>query len=201
MIRILLAEDQGMVRDALARLLDLEPDFTVVAQVARGDEVVPRALESTPDIALLDVEMPGGNGLDAAAQLRAALPACFVLILTTFGRPGYLRRAMDAGASGFMVKDGPIDELAAAIRKVVAGENSIDAALAATALTSGTSPLSRGEHDVLAAAADGSTITEIAAQLHLSAGTVRNYLSIAITKTGTRNRLEAINLATIRGWL
>jgi two-component system, NarL family, response regulator DesR len=201
MIRILLAEDQGMVRDALARLLDLEPDFTVVAQAARGDEVVPRALESAPDIALLDVEMPGGNGLEAATELRATLPACSVLILTTFGRPGYLRRAMEAGASGFMVKDGPIDELAAAIRKVVAGETSIDPALAATALTSGSSPLSRGERDVLAAAADGSTIADIAAQLHLSPGTVRNYLSAAITKTGTRNRLEAINLATVSGWL
>lgn len=201
MIRVLLAEDQGLVRDALARLLELEPDLHVVAQVAAGDEVVAAATSAAADVALLDIEMPGLDGLSATAALRAALPGCRVLILTTFGRPGYLRRAMDAGASGFLVKDGPVDELAAAIRRAVRGEQVIDPTLAISALTVGPNPLSARERDVLVAAADGSTVADIARRLCLSEGTVRNYLSAAITKTGARNRLEAGRVATANGWL
>lgn len=201
MIRLLLAEDQGMMRGALALLLGLEPDLEVVAQVDRGDLVVAAAREHRPDVALLDIEMPGMSGLDAAAELRAALPECKVLILTTFGRPGYLRRAMDAGARGFLVKDGPVEELAAAIRKVLSGQAVVDPALAAAALTAGPNPLTERERDVLSTAADGATIAEIAARLHLSESTVRNYLSAAIQKTGTRNRMEAVQAARTQGWL
>jgi two-component system, NarL family, response regulator DesR len=200
-IRILLAEDQGMVRGALATLLNLEPDIEVVGQVAGGDEVVPAALRVAPDVALLDIEMPGLDGLSAAAALRTAVPACRVLILTTFGRPGYLRRAMDAGVSGFLVKDGPVEQLAHAIRRVLAGAQVIDPTLAVAALSTGDNPLSPRERDVLAAATDGSTATDIARLLHLSEGTVRNYLSSAIQKTRARNRLEAVRTATDNGWL
>ncbi|MET8140993.1 response regulator transcription factor [Sphaerisporangium sp. NPDC005288] len=201
MIRVLLAEDQGMMRGALALLLGLEDDIEVVAQVSSGEEVVAAALEQRPDVALLDIEMPGRSGLDAAADLRERLPSCRVLILTTFGRPGYLRRAMEAGAYGFMVKDGPVEELAAAVRRVLAGERVIDPALAAAALSAGPSPLTDRERDVLAAAADGSTIADISRRLHLSESTVRNYLSAAIGKTGTRNRIEAATAARHNGWL
>ena len=201
MIRVLLAEDQGMMRGALALLLCLEDDIEVAAQVASGDDVVPAALEVRPDVALLDIEMPGRNGLDAAADLRDRLPGCRVVILTTFGRPGYLRRAMEAGAHGFLVKDGPVEELATAIRRVLKGERVIDPALAAAALSAGPSPLTDRERDVLASAADGSTIADIARRLHLSESTVRNYLSSAIGKTGTRNRIEAARTARHNGWL
>ncbi|MCT9930358.1 response regulator transcription factor [Planotetraspora sp. A-T 1434] len=201
MIRVLLAEDQGMMRGALALLLGLEDDIEVVAQVPSADAVVAAALDARPDVALLDIEMPGGNGLDTAAELREKLPGCRVLILTTFGRPGYLRRAMEAGAYGFLVKDGPVEELASAIRRVLKGERVIDPALAAAALSTGSSPLTDRERDVLAAASDGSTIADIAARLHLSESTVRNYLSSAIGKTGTRNRIEAARLARHNGWL
>ncbi len=201
MIRILLAEDQGMVRGALASLLNLEPDLEVVGQVAGGDQVVAEALRLDPDVALLDIEMPGLDGLTAAEALRTASPGCLVLILTTFGRPGYLRRAMAAGASGFLVKDGPVELLADAIRRVLAGERVIDPKLAVAALSAGENPLSPRERDVLRAAADGSTATDIARQLHLSEGTVRNYLSSAIQKIGARNRLEAATTATENGWL
>ncbi|GII78877.1 DNA-binding response regulator [Sphaerisporangium rufum] len=200
-IRVLLAEDQGMMRGALALLLDMEPDMRVVAQVAAGDAVLPAALEHRPDVALLDIEMPGRGGLEVAADLRDRLPGCRVLILTTFGRPGYLRRAMEAGAAGFLVKDGPVEDLAAAIRRVLAGERVIDPALAAAALSTGPSPLTERERDVLAAAADGSTVADISGRLHLSESTVRNYLSAAIGKTGTRNRIEAAALARHNGWL
>ncbi|TKA06344.1 response regulator transcription factor [Actinacidiphila oryziradicis] len=201
MIRILLAEDQGLVRDALARLLDMEPDLHVVAQVSTGDQVVPTALQAEPHVALLDIEMPNLDGLSATAALRQSLPDCRVLILTTFGRPGYLRRAMDAGASGFLVKDGPVDQLAAAIRRAMRGERIIDPVLAASALSAGPNPLSARERDVLIATADGFTIPDIARRLHLSEGTVRNYLSAAIGKTGAHNRLEAARTATTNGWL
>jgi two-component system response regulator DesR len=200
-IKVLLAEDQGMMRGALALLLGLEDDIEVAAQVASGDDVVPAALEVRPDVALLDIEMPGRNGLDAAADLRDRLPGCRVVILTTFGRPGYLRRAMEAGAHGFLVKDGPVEELATAIRRVLKGERVIDPALAAAALSAGPSPLTDRERDVLASAADGSTIADIARRLHLSESTVRNYLSSAIGKTGTRNRIEAARTARHNGWL
>lgn len=201
MIRVLLAEDQGMMRGALATLLDLEDDLSVVAQVPRGDEVVPAAREHRPDVAVMDIEMPGRSGLDACADLRRELPACRVLIVTTFGRPGYLRRAMDAGAGGFLIKDSPVEQLADAVRRVVAGETVVDPSLAAAALRAGPNPLSGRERDVLAASADGATIADVATRLHLSESTVRNYLSAAIGKTGTRNRIEALHTARDNGWL
>ncbi|MEV4938827.1 response regulator transcription factor [Streptomyces zaomyceticus] len=201
MIRLLLAEDQGMMRGALALLLGMEHDMEVVAQVGRGDEIVDAALLSRPDVALLDIELPGRSGLDAAADLRTGAPDCRVLILTTFGRPGYLRRAMEAGAAGFLVKDGPVEELAASIRQVLRGETVIDPALAAAALSAGPNPLTARERDALAASVDGATIADIASSLHLSESTVRNYLSSAIGKTGTRNRMEAVRAARQQGWL
>ncbi len=201
MIRILLAEDQRMIRGALARLLDLEPDLAVVADVSSGDEVVPRALETRPDVALLDIQMPRLDGLAAAAALRRAMPACPVLILTTFARPGYVRRALEAGAAGFLAKDGPVEELADAVRRVVAGERVMDPALAVTALAAGPNPLSPREREVLATATYTSSVAEISRILHLSEGTVRNYLSAAIGKTGARNRTEAARLADANGWL
>jgi two-component system response regulator DesR len=200
-IRVLLAEDQAMMRGALAVLLRLEPDLEVVGEVSSGDEVVPTATETRPDVALLDIEMPGLSGLDAAAALHEALPSCKVLILTTFGRPGYLRRAMEAGASGFLVKDAPVEQLAAAIRRVLAGERVVDPSLAAAALSAGPDPLTERERDVLGAAADASTVADIAQRLHLSESTVRNYLSSAIGKTRTRNRMEAVQAARANGWL
>ncbi|MFD8292957.1 response regulator [Streptomyces lavendulae] len=201
MIRVLLAEDQGMMRGALALLLGLEEDIEVVAQVGAGDEILAAALEARPDVALLDIELPGRSGLDAAAELRTRLPDCRVLILTTFGRPGYLRRAMEAGAAGFLVKDGPVEELAVAVRRVLAGEKVIDPSLAAAALSAGPNPLTPREIDVLVAAADGATVADIAGRVHLSESTVRNYLSAAIGKTGTRNRMEAVRAARRQGWL
>lgn len=201
MIRILLAEDQAMVRGAIAALLDLEDDLQVVAEIGTGDAVVPTALETNPDVALLDIEMPGMDGIEAARALHDALPSCTTLILTTFGRPGFLRRALQAGAAGFLVKDGPAGELAAAIRRALAGERVIDAGLAAAALTEGPSPLSAREREVLAATADGSTVADVAGRLFLSEGTVRNYLSAAIQKVGARNRVEAVNTAREKGWL
>jgi two-component system, NarL family, response regulator DesR len=200
-IRILLAEDQDMVRGALAALLALEPDMEVVAQVARGDDVEAAAAAARPDVALLDIEMPGIDGLEAAERLRHSLPGCRVLILTTFGRPGYLTRAMQAGVSGFLVKDAPAEELATAIRRALRGERIVDPELAATALAIGSNPLTGRECDVLRAAAEGAMVADIAERLHLSEGTVRNYLSTAITKTGARNRVEAARLAADRGWL
>ncbi|MEU8523916.1 response regulator transcription factor [Streptomyces sp. NPDC048577] len=200
-VRILLAEDQGMMRGALALLLGMEPDLEVVAQVGRGDEIVSTALTTRPDVALLDIELPGRSGLEAAADLRDEVPDCRVLILTTFGRPGYLRRAMEAGAAGFLVKDGPVEDLAEAVRKVLRGETVIDPALAAAALSAGPNPLTARERDALGAAVDGATIADIAAALHLSESTVRNYLSSAIGKTGTRNRMEAVRAARQQGWL
>lgn len=200
-IRVLIAEDQGMMRDALALLLGLEEDIEIVAQVPGGDQIVPVAREVRPDVALLDIELPGRTGLEVLPELRAVLPSCVVLILTTFARPGYLRRAMEAGAAGFMVKDGPVEELAAAIRRAMAGERVIDPALAAAALNAGPSPLTDRERDVLAAAIDGATIADLAARLHLSESTVRNHLSSAIGKTHTRNRIEAAQLARHNGWL
>ncbi|HZZ56166.1 MAG TPA: response regulator transcription factor [Trebonia sp.] len=200
-IRVLLAEDQEMIREALAALLSFEDDIEVVAQVGRGDEVTPAALATKPDVALLDIEMPGMDGLTAAAALSQASPGTKIVILTTFGRPGYLRRAMEAGASAFVVKDSPADRLARTIRQVLGGQRVIDPELAAAALSEGASPLTPRERDVLAASQDGATIAEIAAALYLSEGTVRNYLSACIQKTGARNRTEALRVAEERGWL
>ncbi|MEE4491202.1 response regulator [Streptomyces sp. NPDC050529] len=201
MIRLLLAEDQSMVREALAALLGLEPDIEVVAQVARGDEVLAAAREHRIDVALLDIEMPGMTGIEATAELSRELPDVKVVVVTTFGRPGYLRRAMESGADAFLVKDAPASQLAEAVRKVLAGERVIDPTLAAAALADGASPLTERERDVLRTAADGSTNAEIAAALHLSQGTVRNYLSMAIQKMAARNRAEAVRMAREKGWL
>jgi two-component system response regulator DesR len=200
-IRVLVAEDQSMVRGALRALLELEEDIDVVAEVGRGDEVVPAAKEHRPDVALLDIEMPGGDGLEAARELATAVPDCRAVVLTTFGRPGFLRRAMEVGAAGFLVKDAPVAELARAIRAVMAGERVIDRDLAAAALAIGATPLSAREADVLRAAADGATVADIARTLFLSEGTVRNYLSSAIGKTGARTRVEAARVAEEKGWL
>ncbi|HEX5467012.1 MAG TPA: response regulator transcription factor [Candidatus Limnocylindrales bacterium] len=200
-IRVLLAEDQALVRGALAALLALEEDLTVVAQVERGDAVVAEVLRTRPDVALLDIEMPGLDGLSAAAALRAAAPACRVLIVTTFGRPGYIRRAMEAGASGFVLKDAPAGQLAVAIRRVARGERVVDPSLALDALSEGGNPLSEREREVLATSTDVGTVAEIADRLVLSEGTVRNHLSAAIQKTGARNRAEAARIAADKGWL
>ena len=201
MIRVLLAEDQAMVRGALAALLTLEGDIEIVAEVGRGDEVVPAALSSRPEVALLDIELPGVSGITAAAALHAQLPACRIIILTTFGRPGYLRQAMQSGVVGFLLKDAPSAQLATAIRRVVAGERVVDPKLALAALSEGESPLTEREREVLAAAAGGASIAEIAAALFLSEGTVRNYLSVAIQKLGAHNRIEAARTAEQKGWL
>jgi len=200
-INLLLADDQALVRGALAALLSLEPDLTVVAEVGRGDEVVDAARRTAPDVALLDVEMPGLDGIAATAALRAAVPACRVLMVTTFGRPGYLRRAMEAGASGFVVKDTPARQLAEAVRRVHAGLRVVDASLAAETLASGVSPLTARETDVLRAARAGGTVADLAATVHLSEGTVRNHLSAAIGKTGARTRADAVRIAEENGWL
>jgi two-component system response regulator DesR len=179
----------------------MEDDFVVVAEVGRGDEVVGSALAANPDVALLDIEMPGIDGIAAAAALRSALPSCRVIVVTTFGRPGYLRRAMEAGASGFVVKDIPADQLADAIRRVHAGLRVVDPALAAETLAAGESPLTPRERDVLVAARSGGTVADVAKVLFLSDGTVRNYLSSAIGKTGARTRAEAARVAEQNGWL
>jgi two-component system response regulator DesR len=200
-IRLLLADDQALVRGALAALLDLESDLEVVAEVGRGDEVVEAARRTRPDVALLDVEMPGLDGIAATTALRKALPSCKVLMVTTFGRPGYLRRAMAEGASGFVVKDTPARQLADAVRRIAAGLRVVDPTLAAETLASGDSPLTQRESDVLRAARTGGTVADIAAQLALSEGTVRNHLSSAIGKTGARTRAEAVHLADENGWL
>jgi two-component system, NarL family, response regulator DesR len=201
MIRILIAEDQGMVRGALAALLAFEPDLEVVAEVGAGDEVLAAARQADPDVALLDIEMPGMDGIDAAAALRDELPDTIPLILTTFGRPAYLRRAMEAGARGFLVKDQPAERLANAIRRAAAGERVVDPELAVAALADAESPLTPREREVLEASADGSPVSDISGRLYLSEGTVRNYLSAAIGKTGARNRAEALRVARERGWV
>ncbi len=201
MIRVLLAEDQAMVRGALAALLNLEGDMEIVAEVGRGDEVLPSALKTQPQVALLDIEMPGEDGLTAAANLHTQLPACRILILTTFGRPGDLRKAMESGVVGFLLKDAPATQLASAIRRAVAGERIVDPDLALTALSEGGNPLTEREREVLSASERGASIAEIAASLFLSEGTVRNYLSEAIQKLGARNRVEAASQARQKGWL
>ncbi|MFI9118480.1 response regulator [Streptomyces bikiniensis] len=200
-VRVLLAEDRGTMRGALALLLGMEPDIEVVAQVGRGDEIVDTALVARPDVALLGIGLPGRSGLDAAADLRDEVPDCRVLILATSGRPGHLRRAMEAGAAGFLVKDGPVQELAEAVRAVLRGETVVDPALAAAALGAGPNPLTARERDALAASVDGATIADIAVALHLSESTVRDDLSSAIGKTGARDRTEAVRAARRQGWL
>jgi two-component system response regulator DesR len=200
-IRVLVADDQALIRGAFATLVNLEPDMTVVAQVGTGDDVLPAALRAQPDVALLDVQMPGMDGLAAAAVLADRAPACRVIILTTFGRPGYLRRAMEARAAGFMVKDAPPETLIDAIRRVHRGLRVVDPDLAAESLTLGESPLTGRERDVLVATADGGTVGQIAKRLFLSEGTVRNHLSSVIGKTGAATRADALRIATERGWI
>ncbi|GAA5040352.1 two-component system response regulator DesR [Thermocatellispora tengchongensis] len=201
MIRVLLADDQALVRGAFAALLGLERDIRVVAEAGTGEQAVEAAARTRPDVALLDIQMPGQDGLATAAALRAAAPGCRVIMLTTFGRPGYLSRAMAAGAAGFLVKDIPPEQLVNALRKVHAGLVVVDPVLAAESLSQGVSPLTAREHEVLVAAAEGGTVGDMARQLHLSEGTVRNHLSAAIGKTGARTRAEAVRIADERGWL
>jgi two-component system, NarL family, response regulator DesR len=200
-IRVLLAEDQAMVRGALVALLSREQDIEVVAEVARADEVVQAALTAQPDVALLDIEMPGGDGLTAAQALRKIIPACRSVILTTFGRSGYLRRAMQSGAVGFLLKDAPASELARALRRVMAGERVVDPDLALAALSEGNNPHTEREREVLSASLFGASLAEIATRLFLSEGTVRNHLSVAMQKLGAHNRMEAARLAEQKGWL
>jgi two-component system response regulator DesR len=200
-IRILLAEDQAMVRGALTALLHLEEDLEVVAEVSQGDQVLPAAMKSHPDVALLDIEMPGGDGLSAAQALHKNLSSCRIVILTTFGRSGYLRQAMESGAVGFLLKDAPANQLAVAIRRVMAGERVVDPDLALSALSDGDNPLTPRERDALRASLEGASIADIAIQLYLSEGTVRNHISAAIQKLNARNRTEAAQLAKEKGWL
>jgi two-component system response regulator DesR len=201
MIRVLLAEDQAMVRGALAALLSREEDIEVVAEVARGDAVTQAALTSQPDVALLDIEMPGGSGLQAAQALRMALPSCRVVMLTTFGRSGYLRQAMENGAVGFLLKDAPAKTLAAALRRVMKGERVVDTDFALIALSEGSNPLTNREREVLTASLFGASLAEIATRLLLSEGTVRNHLSSAMQKLDAQNRMEAARQAEQKGWL
>ncbi|MFE5119185.1 response regulator transcription factor [Streptomyces sp. NPDC056669] len=201
MIRVLLADDQALVLGALAAVLRLEPDIDVVAEVRTGTEVLAAAQRTGPDIALLDVQMPGRDGLAVAADLKRALPGCRTVICTTFSRPGYLARAMSAGAAGFVVKDSPPEQLVDAIRRVHAGLRFVDPALAAEALVGGASPLTGREADVLRATAEGGTVADIARALRLSQSTVRNHLSSAIGKTRARTRAEAARLAEANGRL
>ena len=201
MIRVLLAEDQQMFRTAVRRLLELEDDMEVVAEVARGDEVVRAALAARPDVAVVDIEMPAQDGISAASELRKRLPECRTLILTMFGQPGFVQRAIERGVSGFILKDAPIEVLAAAIRRCAAGETVMDPSLAARALRARASPLSTREREILAACAEGLSTAELATRLWLSEGTVRNRVSEILGKLGARNRAEAVQIARDRGWL
>ncbi|MFG2006897.1 DNA-binding response regulator [Spirillospora sp. NPDC048911] len=201
MIRILVAEDVHIVRDALAALLDIEHDLTVVAQVASGDEIVPTALSTRPDVAIIDVDLPIVDGLSAAEELKAQLPTCRTLILTGLGRPGTLRRALSIPIAGFLLKDTGFDRLAQAIREIAAGRRVVDPQLALTAWDVGETPLSGRELQALRLAAEGAEPPEIAAVMHVSVGTVRNYLTRIVTKLNARNRVDAIRIATEAGWI
>ncbi|MER8070305.1 response regulator transcription factor [Streptomyces sp. NPDC094034] len=200
-IRILLAEDMNMVRGALVALLNLESDLKVVCELERGDLILPAALEHRPDVAIIDIDLPGIDGLTAAARLRESLPECRTLILTSLGRPGTLRRALSAHVSGYLLKDAPPQELATAVRRVVAGHRVIDAQLALSAWDGAESPLTERETEVLRRAAEGSEAQEIARELHLSPGTVRNYLTTIVAKLNARNRVDAIRIAQEADWL
>jgi two-component system response regulator DesR len=190
-----------MVRGALVALIQLEPDLHVVAAIERGNDIVPAALRYRPDVAIIDIDLPGLDGISAAAQLYDQLPSCKVLILTNLGRSGTLRRALAVHAAGYMLKDAPPEQLASAIRNVAAGRRVIDPQLAVSTWEGGQNPLSSREHDVLRLAAEGSEPAEIAATLHLSTGTVRNYLTTVVTKLNARNRVDAIKIAYDAGWL
>lgn len=200
-IRVVLADDQALVRGALAALLSLEEGIDVVGQTGRGEELVRLVEELHPDVALVDIEMPGMDGIEATRQIAAAYPEVACLIVTTFGRPGYLQRALDAGARGFVVKETPAEQLADMVRAVHAGQRVIDPALATEALFSGANPLTEREREILRLALDGGTVADIAARVYLSEGTVRNHLSAAIGKMGVRTRAEAARAARDLGWL
>jgi two-component system response regulator DesR len=200
-IRVLLAEDQVMFRTAVRRLLQLEDDIQIVAEVARGDEVVPAAVATRPDVAVVDIEMPGGDGITAASKLQACLPCCRTLILTMYGRPGFIQRAMSGGVRGFVLKDAPVEVLADAIRRCAAGENVVDPELAMRALREGVSPLSSREQELLGACAEGLSTAELATRFWLSEGTVRNRVSEILGKLGVRTRVEAVQVARDNGWL
>lgn len=200
-IRIILADDQALVRGGLAALLAMEPDIEVVAEVGRGDELAAAVARHSPDVCVVDIEMPGGDGITATRRIRQDHPDVQVLIVTTFGRPGYVNRALEYGAGGFVVKDTPARELAEAVRKVNAGETVVDAQLARESMAAGPDPLTPREKDVLREALTGARIADIAAELHLTQGTVRNHLSSAIAKTHTSTRGEAAREAQVRGWL
>ncbi|MFI9245598.1 response regulator [Streptomyces sp. NPDC053086] len=201
MIRILLAEDMDLIRGALVALLGLEDDLEVVAQVERGDKILSAALETRPDVAIIDIGLPGLDGLSAAALLAEELPGCPTLILTSLGRPGVLRRALDAKVSGFLPKDASPQDLAEAVRRIVAGHRAIDPELALAAWDSVESPLTDREKEVLRLTAQGDEAPEIASRLHLSTGTVRNYLTSVVTKLNARNRVDAVRIAHESGWL
>ena len=201
MVRVLVAEDMRILRDALVAVLDLEDDLEVIAAVADGDRIVPAALEHRPDVAVLDIDLPVVDGLTAAHELHRKLPTCRVLMLTGLGQPGQLRRAVAAHVSGFILKDAPSQELVAAVRQVAAGGRVFDPKLAVAALETAENPLSSREAEVLRRHADGDSAAEIAAELHLSYGTVRNYLAAAVTKLGARNRVDAARIAREAGWL
>jgi two-component system response regulator DesR len=201
MIRVLIAEDMHMIRGALVALLSLEEDMEVVAELERGDQIVATALETRPDVAILDIDLPGLDGLTAAEQLYERLPECRTLVLTGLTQPGNLLRALKVHVRGFIVKDAPAETLAAGVRRIVAGERVIDPDLVAAALETGSTPLTARESDVLRAAESGIPTEQIATQLSLSPATVRNYLSNAISKVGGRNRIDAIRIARNAGWL
>lgn len=200
-LRILLAEDVAMVRGALVALIQMERDLTVVADVERGDEIIPAALKHQPDVAIIDIDLPGLDGLSAAVLLHERLPLCRTLILTNLARAGTLRRALAVHVSGYMLKDTPPEQLAMAIRSVAAGQRVIDPQLALSAWDGGQNPLSARETEVLRMAADGAEPDEIALSLHLSVGTVRNYLTNIVTKLNARNRVDAVRRAYEAGWL
>lgn len=205
MISIVVADDQALIRQAFARLLDLEPDLSVVGEAGTAAEAVATAARVRPDVVVMDVQMPGAgdlaDGIDATAAVRDRAPGTRVLIVTTFGRPGYLQRALAAGASGFMVKDAPADRLVDGIRRVAQGLRVVDPELAVSSLSIGPSPLTEREAEVLAGAAVGGTTSDIAARVFLSEGTVRNHLSAVMAKLGAANRAEAVRIATENGWL
>ncbi|MFD9894023.1 DNA-binding response regulator [Amycolatopsis sp. NPDC059027] len=201
MIRVLLAEDMHMVRGALVALLNLESDIEVVAEVASGEEILPTAKAVQPDVAVIDIDLPGKDGLTAAMEIHASLPGCHTLILTSLGRSGTVRRALDAKVNGFLLKDAPSDKLANAVRSVAVGRRVIDSELALTAWETDECPLTPREVEILRLTARGRTVADIAAELFLSPGTVRNYLAAVVTKLNARNRVHAIRIATEAEWL
>ena len=201
MIKVLLAEDMHMVRGALVALLNLESDIEVVAEVSSGDQILPAAKAAQPDVAVIDIDLPGKDGLSAAIEIHESLPACHTLILTSLGRPGTVRRALDAKVNGFLLKDAPSDKLANAVRSVAIGRRVIDSELALAAWETDDCPLTPREVEILGLAAKGRTVSDIASELFLSAGTVRNYLASVVTKLNARNRVHAIRIATEAEWL